>query len=360
MVMMMMLVIVLLVLLLSNFVYSSELTDLYFKGFEHKHSDAGMKAGVQLHLNSSTSCSYEATCSVSGVEGVCVSLSSGCCAGTVTSNLCPGSSDIKCCTKASCSTPSGNGQCLPKSQCSGTSVPGYCVGPSDLQCCVSSAPPSTGHYAVDISSGLSSSASSCMASSYSLIIPRGYQSVGQVDPNVCASLMTAYNAGIKERDVYLFPCPKCGNAENQVQSLVGHLTSNCKSYWSGRIWLDIEGSQYWLGSYSSNQNFYKQLKDACVSSGYKCGVYSSYYQWEDLFGTTSFCYGQELPLWYAHYDNSPRLVALLLLLLLLPLPLPLLPLLQLLQLLLLKLLLLQLLLLVLVTSHLLLVGAHHI
>lgn len=82
-------------------------------------------------------CGYEATCSVGGIEGVCVSISAGCCNGAVTSGLCPGSSDIRCCTNNPCSTPSGSGVCKQTSACSGTSVPGYCSGPSDLQCCVS-------------------------------------------------------------------------------------------------------------------------------------------------------------------------------------------------------------------------------
>jgi hypothetical protein len=85
--------------------------------------------------NSST-CSYSATCSVGGIEGVCVSISDGCCGGTITSGLCPGSSDVKCCTSNACSTPSGNGICLQTSSCSGSSLPGYCTGPSEIQCCI--------------------------------------------------------------------------------------------------------------------------------------------------------------------------------------------------------------------------------
>eukprot|EP01032_Pedospumella_encystans_P009432 gene9432-11099_t len=82
-------------------------------------------------------CGYEDTCSAGGYAGVCVSIGGGCCpGGTVTSGLCPGSSDIKCCTAPSCSTPSGSGSCLSTSQCSGTPVAGYCAGPSDVQCCV--------------------------------------------------------------------------------------------------------------------------------------------------------------------------------------------------------------------------------
>lgn len=97
----------------------------------------------ELESNNSTSklqgCSYSATCSAGGVEGVCVSISAGCCSGTVTSNLCSGSSDIKCCTNNKCSTPSGSGTCEQTSLCSsqgGTSYSGYCTGPSDVQCCV--------------------------------------------------------------------------------------------------------------------------------------------------------------------------------------------------------------------------------
>lgn len=103
------------------------LVALFFGAFSNVYAD-----NATLGL-----CSYQATCSVSGIEGVCVSISAGCCSGTVTSGLCPGSSDIKCCTNNKCSTPSGSGTCKQKSACSGTAVAGYCSGPSDLQCCVS-------------------------------------------------------------------------------------------------------------------------------------------------------------------------------------------------------------------------------
>ncbi len=43
--------------------------------------------------------------------------------------------------------------------------------------------------------------------------------------------------------------------------------------------------------------FYQQLVDSCATNGVKCGVYASTYQWEDIFGSTSFVYGNNLPLW---------------------------------------------------------------
>ena len=145
--------------------------------------------------------------SVSGITGACVSISAGCCSGTVTSGLCPGSSDIKCCTNNPCSTPQGSGTCKQTSACSGTSVPGYCSGPSDLQCCVSGS--STAYYGVDVSALTSSSAFSCLKSSGlgTFSINRGYQSSGKVDSNVCNNLNNAKSAGVAYRDVYLFPCP---------------------------------------------------------------------------------------------------------------------------------------------------------
>lgn len=174
----------------------------------------GLFIGQSLALDyanstaSLASCSYSATCSTGGYEGVCVSISAGCCSGTTTSNLCPGSSDVKCCTKNPCSTPSGSGSCMSTSQCSssgGKSYSGYCTGPSDLQCCVKGS--STGHYGVDVSSTITTSAASCFKSAgLSFVIPRGYKSTGAVDTNVCTSIKNAAAAGIATRDAYMFPC----------------------------------------------------------------------------------------------------------------------------------------------------------
>jgi GH25 family lysozyme M1 (1,4-beta-N-acetylmuramidase) len=198
---------------------------------------------------------------------------------------------------------------MQKSLCSskgGTSVAGYCTGPSDLQCCVTGG--SSADYGVDISTAQSVSTMSCFKSSGygSYIIPRGYKSTGAVDSNVCTNLNNAKSAGIAVRDVYMFPCPTCSkSASTQMSELVSYLKSNCASAWSGRVWLDIEGSQYWTGSTSSNKSWYQNLVNSCSTYGVRCGVYSSYYQWQAIFGSTSYSYGSNLPLWYAHYDNNP-------------------------------------------------------
>jgi len=63
-----------------------------------------------------------------------------------------------------------------------------------------------------------------------IVIPRGYRSNGSVDPSVCTSIIAAKNAGVKVRDTYIFPCPKCSkSAATQINELVSYLNSNCKS-----------------------------------------------------------------------------------------------------------------------------------
>jgi hypothetical protein len=81
------------------------------------------------------------------------------------------------------------------------------------------------------------------------------------------------------------------------------------SYWTAnhvdvkRLWLDIEGTQYWMGQ-AANQQFYRELVDACNGFQLVTGVYTSASQWNAIFGA-SFSYGANLPLWYPHYDGNP-------------------------------------------------------
>ena len=136
------------------------------------------------------------------------------------------------------------------------------------------------------------------------MIVRGYRSLGTIDPNACLSLSAANAAGFAVRDAYLFPCPKCKTTpKQQLRALVAFLQT-CPSAWSGRIWLDIEGPSMWLGNKKSNEAWYRDLVNACVHGGIKCGVYSSPGEWGQLF-PRGFSYGKWLPLWYAHYDNMP-------------------------------------------------------
>eukprot|EP01034_Spumella_vulgaris_P028372 gene28374-35217_t len=121
----------------------------------------------------------------------------------------------------------------------------------------------------------------------------GYHGV-DVSSSITSSAATCFkNAG-----------PTCSKSANtQMGELVDHLRADCKSKWSGRVWLDIEGSQYWTGSPSKNQAWYKDLTASCAKHSVTCGVYSSASQWSAIFGSSSFSHGGDFPLWYAHYDG---------------------------------------------------------
>lgn len=164
---------------------------------------------------------------------------------------------------------------------------------------------SGGNLGVDVSQPLSQSTASCLVGDGygTVLIPRAYLSYGQVDTAACGTIQAGVAAGFSNIGAYMFPCPSCGPASTQVQSLVDYL-NGCSAF-NGIIWLDIEGAQYWLGDTTANRNWYQNLVDACKRSGYSCGVYASYYQWQSLFGSTDYEYGSNLPLWYAHYDGNP-------------------------------------------------------
>jgi len=58
--------------------------------------------------------------------------------------------------------------------------------------------------------------------------------------------------------LYASTGPTCGSSANsQLTTLVNYLNGNCKAAWSGRVWLDIEGSQYWTGDTNANRNWYQ-------------------------------------------------------------------------------------------------------
>ena len=91
---------------------------------------------------------------------------------------------------------------------------------------------------------MSASSASCFKSyGYNWVAPRAYHSTGSVDTAACTTLKNAKSAGFTMRDVYMFPCPTCTKtAATQVSELVTYLVNNCNFAWSGKIWLDIEGS----------------------------------------------------------------------------------------------------------------------
>jgi len=153
---------------------------------------------------------------------------------------------------------------------------------------------------VDISQSSTISAFQCLASSgYTFAIIRCYESTGQPDTNGPHSVYNAWDGGMSHVDVYIFPCPTCGDGAGQATAAIQYLQSyNAK--W-GTVWLDIEGPQYWYSDTGSNQAFFNDLVSGAQSAGATVGVYTSESQWVPIMGDWNG--GSSFPLWYAHYDD---------------------------------------------------------
>jgi hypothetical protein len=154
---------------------------------------------------------------------------------------------------------------------------------------------------VDVSQATSESAFRCLKSDgYDFAVVRVYQSTGHHDPNGAQSIINARNAGIAYVDGYIFPCPKCGNPEGQVNDTIEHLHAEGAKF--GMLWLDIEGASYWHTSTSENVNFIEGMVSALNAHGINWGVYSGKYQWDPITGGWTGCSSR--PVWYAHYDGK--------------------------------------------------------
>jgi len=177
-----------------------------------------------------------------------------------------------------------------------------------------------GYHGVDVSQRFYSSSFSCLVKSgYTFTVVRVYKSSGQPDSNGPLTISDAWAGGMSHVDGYIFPCYSCGNPAKQVDDTLNYLASHDIKPMNGdlrasmnstsseklgatygMLWFDIEGTQYWSSSTSSNVNFLKSMVDEAVARGVSVGIYSSNSQWTPIMGgSTAF---SKYPLWYAHYD----------------------------------------------------------
>lgn len=203
------------------------------------------------------------------------------------------------------------------SACTGYYYTGYCPGAANIKCCIKKgtsapAPVSTSGMGLDLWAYTSVSTFQCMANAgNSYVIVRGYRSIGSPDSNACPNLRNAVAAGFNpsKLDVYMFPCPTCSATPAEQMTQLMTTMRQCSSSWSGRVWLDIEGSQYW-SSNDYNTAWFTRLVDACIAQADSCGIYTNHNEWTSIFGTTGRVgRSAALPLWYPRYpdDKSPTL-----------------------------------------------------
>ena len=131
---------------------------------------------------------------------------------------------------------------------------------------------------------------------------RAYRSYGTPDSDAPASIKAARAAGIKHVSAYIFPCSSCGDGAGQVNDAVYALNANDAS--PDMYWYDVE-TYDWSSNQQTNRDFITDMIKKGKKLGIKAGIYSSYYNWEDIVGLSwTYPKDQGLSIWYAHYDNS--------------------------------------------------------
>ena len=164
---------------------------------------------------------------------------------------------------------------------------------------------------VDVSSAVMPGDFQCLVSQgYSSVVVRAYRSSGSVDTVAPHTIYNAVAGGVNEQniDIYIFPCPRCSNAQAQIDDTLNYLGGYNANF--TRLFLDIEDTashSYWGTDTSSSQQFMKELYQAAVGrlGSSRVGIYASGYMWNLVFGDTNWNCCSNAMLWYADYSGGP-------------------------------------------------------
>jgi hypothetical protein len=149
-----------------------------------------------------------------------------------------------------------------------------------------------------------------MLAGFQFSIVRAWHSYGGPDFSAEINLNNAAQAGIAFRDIYFFPCASGSGADAAAQLREAVRVSPTETW--GTLWLDIEQNPSpncgWSATnFTKNCNFLQALIAEGQALSLQMGLYSSHYEWTQLFGSPSFCTvaaDAGLPLWYAAYDGQ--------------------------------------------------------
>ncbi|CAP26265.1 Protein CBR-LYS-6.2 [Caenorhabditis briggsae] len=136
---------------------------------------------------------------------------------------------------------------------------------------------------------------------YSFVIPRIYHSLGTVDTTGVQNVKNARAAGLTDVDGYIFPCPKtsCPSAANQVKAALDAVKAAGTHV--STLWLDIERLN-WPANHATNRAFIEAMVAEAKAYGQTVGIYTNYYNWQDIVGL-DYHAQSNLMLWWAAYDG---------------------------------------------------------
>uniref|UniRef100_A0A1I7TZB5 Lysozyme n=1 Tax=Caenorhabditis tropicalis TaxID=1561998 RepID=A0A1I7TZB5_9PELO len=136
---------------------------------------------------------------------------------------------------------------------------------------------------------------------YSFMIPRVFTSLGSIDHTGINNVKNARAAGMTDVDGYIFPClaSHCPGGADQVKQTLDAIKSAGTKV--STLWLDIERLA-WPADHNSNRAFIEAMVKEAQAYGQQVGIYSNYYNWQDIVGLDY--HGQSnLMLWWAAYDG---------------------------------------------------------
>nr|QNJ46221.1 GH25 muramidase [Penicillium citrinum] len=172
-------------------------------------------------------------------------------------------------------------------------------------------------HAVDSSSEVSVDIyKKALSEGFSRAIFRGYQEAcsqgGRVDPTFLPSYKNAQTAGYKDFDAYFFPCTGSGNKCKPYDVQIGELVDAIKKNNMAirRIWVDFEKDKTcnpFNWDPKRNIDEAKRIIGAVRKTKFDFGVYTSATQWTSIFGSKDVVLANDVPLWFAKFDNVENL-----------------------------------------------------
>uniref|UniRef100_A0A0K0F4J5 ANF_receptor domain-containing protein n=1 Tax=Strongyloides venezuelensis TaxID=75913 RepID=A0A0K0F4J5_STRVS len=154
-------------------------------------------------------------------------------------------------------------------------------------------------YATDVVGFLTPSQFSCIKySGYDAVFTQIYSPMdgGSVDIYGTKNIITAYEAGLST-EVYINPAPQSNKlGDTQFDEAYKQLTNAHIHVRS--IWLKVTKPLLWHQNVSYNVNFIRDMLNRAQSYNVNFGIYTNWYDWDQITGSTAVFQQDNLPLWY--------------------------------------------------------------
>lgn len=130
------------------------------------------------------------------------------------------------------------------------------------------------------------------------VIPRCYNNIGHIDPKCDENIEAALDAGMTA-DVYIYPCPDCGDPAKQVADTIEAVGSRTV----GHYWVFVDLVRWKDKEY--NREFITQMTEELKRKEKAPGIYTNEFIWGQVVGL-DWHEMAKYPLWYKKLDGSDK------------------------------------------------------